>query len=60
MKEDPKKRLFDDRNVENFINLKDLINCEYIYYVKVDPEKWLNKELLKKDMLINLTMKKEM
>ena len=36
-----------------------MIHCNFTYWVKQDPEKWLKVEFLMKDMLYNLTVKKE-
>jgi hypothetical protein len=59
MHEDPKIRIFNSQHEENYFKVKDMINCNFTYFVKVNPEKWLNIEFLKRDMLKNLTLKKE-
>jgi hypothetical protein len=59
MHEDPKMRIFNSQHEENYFKVKDMINCNFTYFVKVNPEKWLNIDFLKRDMLKNLTLKKE-
>jgi hypothetical protein len=36
MKENPSERLFDDKNPENFLNLKKLLICDYYYTLSTD------------------------
>lgn len=50
MKENPKERLFDDKNPETFLTLKNLLICDYNYSISTDLLKDLNKDLLKKEM----------
>lgn len=59
MHEDPKIRIFNSQHEENYFKVKDMIHCNFTYQVKQDPEKWLKVEFLMKDMLYNLTLKKE-
>ena len=58
MHEDPKIRIFNPQYEENYFKVKDMIHCNFTYLVKINPEKWLNVEFLKKDILKNLTAKK--
>lgn len=55
MKENPKERLYDDKNPETFLTLNNLLICDYCYTVSTDLHKDLNKQLLMKEMYQNLT-----
>jgi hypothetical protein len=56
MVEDPKIRLFDQvKNPEIFLELKNLLLCDYIYTVSNDLKEDLDKKLLIKNMYSNLT-----
>jgi hypothetical protein len=56
MLENPKERLFDSaKNPEIYLELKNLLSCDYFYTFSNDLHEDLNKDLLIKDMLMNLT-----
>ena len=56
MVENPQERLFDkSKNPEIYLNLNTLLSCDYIYSISTDLHKDLDKDLLKKDMYMNLT-----
>jgi hypothetical protein len=59
MVENPKDRLFDEvKNPEIYINLSNLLECDYIYTISKDLGKDLDKEFLRTEMYRNLTSMK--